>query len=107
MRFDAAVPPHTLLHTSGRLHVPYWVNPSEVAEYSSKAWEKLDSKAEGKYVGQLSNECDWEQTQRQRLVNEAHGFFFTDQAMLSRARSMNMPSCAKLKELTGSRGYWL
>ncbi|KAK5127510.1 hypothetical protein LTR85_006849 [Meristemomyces frigidus] len=97
MRFDAATPPHTHQHTSNRLNVPYWVNPSEVQDYTPKKWRELDKVAEGKYIGQLSAECEWEQNQRQRLAQEAQGFFFTDQVKMDRARRMEMPSCRKLE----------
>ncbi|SMQ55865.1 unnamed protein product [Zymoseptoria tritici ST99CH_1A5] len=99
MRFDKAVPPHTLQHTSNRLNVPYWVNPTEVQEYSTKKWKELDKVAEGRYVQQLSGECEWEQATRQRLAQEAQGFFFTDQEKLDRARKMPMASCSKLEGL--------
>ncbi len=105
IRVDGSHPPHTLAHTSNRLNVQYWVNPAEVSDYTTKKWRDLDKVAEGRYVGQLNSECDWELSQRQRLANEAQGFFFTDQAMLQRARKMDMPSCRKLGELTGQR-YW-
>lgn len=101
----ASQPPFTQQHTSSRLSVPYFVNPVEVAEYTSSNWKALDKIAEGKYVGQLSAECEWEQAQRQRLANEAQGFFFTDQSKMDRARRMEMPSCRKLNELNGGRGY--
>ena len=101
----ASVPPYTQPHTSSRLSVPYFVNPVEVADFSSKHWKALDKVAEGQYVGQLSAECEWEQNQRQRLANEAQGFFFTDQSKLDQARRMEMPNCRRLNELNGGRSY--
>lgn len=83
--------------------MPYWVDPTEVRDYTSKQWRQLDKVAEGKYVNQLRGECEWEQGQRQRLAQEAQGFFFTDQSKLDRARRMDMPSCRKLE----SYGYRL
>lgn len=96
VRVDSPVPPHTQQHISGRLKVPYWVNPVEIADYSSKQWKQLDKRAEDKLLGKLYNECAWEQDQRQRLAQEAQGFFFTDQVKLDRARRMEMPSCSRL-----------
>ncbi|TKA24740.1 hypothetical protein B0A50_05728 [Salinomyces thailandicus] len=101
IRLDTASPPHTLQHNSARLNVPYWVNPSEVQDYTSKKWKDLDKVAEGQFIGRLSSECEWEQGQRQRLANDAQGFFFTDMEKLNRARKMRMPSCEALKE----KGY--
>ncbi|KAK4496376.1 hypothetical protein PRZ48_012356 [Zasmidium cellare] len=103
IRFDAAKPPHTQMHTSSGMRVPYWVNPTEVKDYTSKQWRSLDQVAERKYVNQLQVECESEQVQRQRLAQEAQGFFFTDQSKLDRARRMEMPSCRKLE----SHGYRL
>lgn len=103
MRFDAAVPPHTLLHTSNRFGVPYWVNPAEVGDYTPSKWKKLDSAAEGKYVNQLNNECEYEREQQQRLAQQAQGFFYTDMEMLERARQLPMKSCRRLDELTRRR----
>ncbi|KAK3050379.1 Chaperone protein dnaJ [Extremus antarcticus] len=100
-----AKPPYTLSHTSGRLNVPYWVNPVEVSDYSPKNWKELDKVAEGRYVGQLSAECEWEQNKRQQMANDAQGFFFTDTVKLDQARRMEMPSCGKLNSLPGYRGW--
>ena len=97
MRFDAAVHPHTHKHTSTQMGIPYWVNPTEVRDYTAKKWEKLDRTAETKFVGQLSTECEWEQKTRQRLAQEAQGFFYTDEVKLQRAREMEMPSCRRLQ----------
>lgn len=99
IRFDSPVPPHTLSHTSNRLKVPYWVNPSEVEDYSTKKWRELDKVAERKYVGSLTSECEWEEAQRRRLAQDAQGFFFTDMEKLSRAKNMELKNCRKLKEL--------
>ncbi|KAK0335782.1 Chaperone protein dnaJ [Friedmanniomyces endolithicus] len=99
LRFDAAVPPHTLSHTSNRLSIPYWVNPAEVEGYSAKKWRDLDKVAENKFVNQLSAECEWELAQRRRLEEEARGFFYTDVTMLERARTMEMKGCRKLEGL--------
>ncbi|KAK0840657.1 Chaperone protein dnaJ [Friedmanniomyces endolithicus] len=99
LRFDAAVPPHTLSHTSNRLSIPYWVNPTEVEGYTAKKWRDLDKVAENKFMSQLSAECEWELAQRRRLEEEARGFFYTDVAMLERARTMEMKGCRKLEGL--------
>lgn len=103
VRFDAPQPPHTMSHTSSRLKVPYWVNPTEVEDYSPKNWRELDKVAESRYIGQLNSECEWEEAQRRRLAQDAQGFFFTDMEMLNRARNMELKNCKKLRELGGRR----
>ncbi|KAH9826436.1 DnaJ subfamily B member 12 [Teratosphaeria destructans] len=105
MRFDKAHPPHTLQHTSTRLNVPYWVNPSEVDGYTARKWRDLDKMAEAKYVGQLSQECEIERDRRQRLADSAQGFFWTDQEVLEQARNMEMPHCQRLRDLGYRVGY--
>lgn len=95
IRFDAR-PPNTMQHTSNRLHVPYYVNPVEVQDFTSSQWKKLDKVAEGKMIGQLSSACEYEHDVQIRLAQEAQGFFFTDQVKLERARNLPMPNCQKL-----------
>ncbi|EMC97596.1 hypothetical protein BAUCODRAFT_458981 [Baudoinia panamericana UAMH 10762] len=105
IRLDAAVPPHTLQHVSNRLNVPYWVEPNRVQDYTARKWRDLDKVAEGKFIGHLSAECEWEMAERQRLAQEAQGFFWTDQEKLERARRMEMPSCGKLQGYGYRVGY--
>lgn len=93
--------PYTLQHHSARLSVPYWVNPADVTDFSAKRWKDLDKVAEGRYVGQLSAECEWEHNKQQQMANEAQGFFFTDQVRLQQARDMPKPACDKLRRIPG------
>jgi DnaJ family protein B protein 12 len=97
--------PYTLAHTSSRLNVAYWVNPADVTEFTSNSWKELDKVAEGRYVGELNAHCEMEQNQRQRMFNEAQGFFFTDFAKIDQAKRMEMPNCKKLGSLPGYRGF--
>lgn len=97
-RFDK-VKPYIQPRTSDRLKIPYWVNPAEVESYNAKKWRELDNKAEVKYVGSMNVQCERERVDRDRMVQEAQGFFYTDQAMLERARQMEMKACNRLAEL--------
>lgn len=106
LRFDSAVPPHTTSRTSLNLGVNYFVNPADVHNYNPRQWKDLDHVAEKKYVGQLNVECEWENSQRNRLANEAQGFFFTDQVKLEKARRMERPSCKRLNELGSGRSWY-
>ncbi|KAI9688555.1 MAG: hypothetical protein M1822_001504 [Bathelium mastoideum] len=100
----ASAPPHTLARTSGNLQIPYFVNPAEVSEYSSAQWRRLDRAAETHYLGGLRQECEAETQARQRLEQEAQGFFWQDTEKMERARRMEMRSCRRLRELSG--GYY-
>jgi DnaJ family protein B protein 12 len=103
IRLDKASHPHTELHTSHRLSVPYWVNPTEVKDFSNSRWKSLDKYAENRFVQSLSSECEFELGQRARLVQEAQGFFYVDQVKMERANKYEMPNCRKLE----SYGYRL
>lgn len=97
VRFDNPLPPQTQLHTSSRLNVNYYVNPSEVTEFSTRKWKDLDAHVEGRYVQHLSSECEWEQNQRQRAFQDAQGFFRRNEVKWERAKKMEMPACRKLQ----------
>lgn len=97
VRFDNPLPPQTHHHASGRLGVNYYVNPSDVSEYTNRKWKELDQHVEGRYVNHLSSECEWESAQRQRAFQAAQGFFSRDPVKWERAKKMEMPACRKLE----------
>lgn len=99
LRFDAPVPPHTQQRTSARLNIPYWVNPVDVEDLSARKLRELDRSAEVRYMSHLNVECDIEQQRQTRLMQDAQGWFFVDEAKMREARSMPKPSCTKLREL--------
>lgn len=95
-KWDAS-PPQTQLHTSYRLKVPYYVNPIDVQDYTYKKWKELDKVAETRFVHHLDAECQWEQNQRQRMFQEAQGFWRRDEEKWEAARQFQMPSCQRLE----------
>ncbi|KAF2229940.1 DUF1977-domain-containing protein, partial [Viridothelium virens] len=97
----ASHPPYTLQHTSSNLKIAYFVNPADVAEYSAAKWRGLDKQAETRYLNVLQGECESERLARQRLEQEAQGFFWQDTEKMERARRMELRSCKRLRELTG------
>lgn len=50
-------------------------------------------------MSHLNVECDIEQQRQTRLMQDAQGWFFVDEAKMREARSMPKPSCTKLREL--------
>ncbi|RDW60744.1 hypothetical protein BP6252_12127 [Coleophoma cylindrospora] len=96
MRFDAAHPPHTMHRLTSRYKVDYWVNPSEVEHYSLSS---LDSSAETRFIQQLRIGCEEEKDYRERLLNEAQGWFFQDPDKMHQARTMEMKSCKRLDDM--------
>jgi hypothetical protein len=103
MRFETPVPPHTQKHTSGNLKVPYYVNPTEVRDYSKSQWASLDRTAENRYMHHLDSKCTIEQQTRAQLMQDAQGWFFQDTEAMDRARTMKMPYCTKLNNLQRGR----
>ncbi|KAF1814503.1 molecular chaperone [Eremomyces bilateralis CBS 781.70] len=100
VRFDSVSPPYTMQHTSSNLKVPYYVNPRDVQDFGRRQWRDLDKHAETRYVGKLHSECNIETQQRERLVQDAQGWFFQDEEKMQRARQFDMKSCRRLHELT-------
>lgn len=99
MRFDEARSPYTQHRVSRDLKIPYWVNPRDVSEYSRRQWTQLDRTAEVRYMGRLSSECENEQIMQQRMMQDAQGFFWTDEDKMREARNMPLKSCKKLGEI--------
>ncbi|KKY14541.1 putative er associated chaperone [Diplodia seriata] len=99
VRFDGAVPPHTLQRTSARLNIPYWVNPADVDDLSGRKLKELDRTAEVRYMSHLNVECDIEQQRQARLMQDAQGWFFVDETKMKEARKMPKPSCTRLRDL--------
>lgn len=104
-RFDTPSPPLTLHRTTTRLGVNYYVDPRDVVDYTSRKWGQLDQKAEVALVGQLRAECEVETERRDRLVERAQGWFWTDEEMMERARGMEMRACRRLEGMRSGRGY--
>ena len=76
----------------------YWLDPNQVSEYTEKNFYDLDRQAETRYIQRLQYGCQDEVEQRNRMIQDAQGIFFTDHARVDRARKMKLPSCSKLKE---------
>ncbi|PYH47469.1 J domain-containing protein [Aspergillus saccharolyticus JOP 1030-1] len=100
-RFDAAVSPHTMHRTTPKLNVDYYVNPRDVDDYSARKFHQLDQRVEVDYVTKLRYECDSERHTRDRMIQDAQGWFFPDVEKIKEARSMEMKSCKRLDSLVG------
>lgn len=100
-RFDAAVPPHTLQRETPKFNIPFFVDPSELDDYSPRKLHQLDQKAEVEYVSQLRHECEQEVHARDRIVQDAQGWFFPDVEKMKEARSLELRNCKRLETLRG------
>ncbi|KAL2400028.1 putative J domain-containing protein C17A3.05c [Exophiala dermatitidis] len=99
VRYDSPVPPHTMHRVTPRYKVDYFVNPAEVQGFTSRQLSSLDQRAEVEYVSSLKYQCENEVRRKRQEINDATGFFFTDEDRLRRARNMPMPGCQRLEEL--------
>ncbi|KAM5385289.1 hypothetical protein ACJZ2D_001250 [Fusarium nematophilum] len=99
MVYDNPLHPYTEQRTTPNLNVEYYVNPDEIAKYSSGKLNKLDRTAEVNLVRHLRNECDNEMMYRQRLRDAAQGWFYQDPDKMALAETYTMPSCERLQTL--------
>jgi DnaJ homolog subfamily B member 12 len=105
-RFDSPSHPYTMHRVTPRFKVDYYVNPSDVAEWNNRKLSQLDQRAEVDYVGKLRVECDIETDRRQRMMQDAQGWFFQDTEKMDSARRMPLRSCRKLDEMRVGRGAY-
>lgn len=105
-RFDSPAPPYTLHRTSRKLKIDYFVNPTDVVDYSARKMNDLDNRAEGSYVQRLRYECELEVQGRDRMMQEAQGWFFQDVDRMREARNLDLRSCSRLTELGQHRNSY-
>ena len=89
-------PPNTMHRTSQRLKVDYYIDPKDIVDYTGRKMNDLDRKAETQYVTNLQYECQIETRTRNRMMEEAQGWFFQDADRMREARSFDMRSCRRL-----------
>ncbi|KIX08123.1 uncharacterized protein Z518_02779 [Rhinocladiella mackenziei CBS 650.93] len=105
VRFDSPVPPHTMHRVTPRYKIDYFINPAEVDGWKARQFSSLDQRAEVDYVSTLRYQCETEVQRKRQEINDATGFFYTDEKRLKRARNMPMPGCQRLDELKVSRQF--
>ena len=98
-RFDAAVPPHTMHRMTPKLNIDYFVNPGDVNDYNARKFRQLDQRVEVDYVTKLRYECQNEVNVRERMIQDAQGWFFPDVEKMKAARSLELKSCQRLDSL--------
>ena len=76
----------------------YYLNPKDVEDYNERKWRDLDKKAETSFIQQLQMDCQSEMRQRNRMIEEAQGWFFQDVEKMRRARNMEMKNCRRLDD---------
>lgn len=100
-RFDTPQAPHTMGRTTPNLNLNYFVNPLEVDDFSSRRFKQLDKQVETEHVRSLRFECENEVNQRERMIQDAQGWFFPDVEKMKEARAMELPNCRRFEKLRG------
>ena len=100
------VPPYTTqLHTA-TYRVPYWVNPNELIDLSPRKTRQLDQRVESTYINDLDYKCQIETQTKQRMMQDAQGWFFPDADKMQAARAMERKSCNRLREMGIASGRY-
>lgn len=99
VRFESPMPPQTEHRVTPKLHVDYYVNPNDIADYTSRKLNQFDHRVEVQYVSKLQHNCESELLRRERLIQEAQGWFSSDTEKIKLARTMVLHNCKKLDEL--------
>ncbi|KAK5992021.1 DnaJ-like protein [Cladobotryum mycophilum] len=103
MVYDNPQAPFTEGRTTPNLNIKYFVKPSEIASYSKSKLIQLDRAAEQNIVRQLRTECANEEFYKQRLREDATGWFYQDTEKMAAAEAHKMPSCERLESMGVSR----
>lgn len=99
MVFDAPEFPYTHERITPKLNVKYYVNPTEIKTYSKSQLSQLDKTAEVGLVRHLRVECESEMMHKQRLYDEAQGWFTQDPDKMDIAKRFEASSCQRLDRL--------
>ncbi|CCX04871.1 molecular chaperone [Pyronema domesticum] len=91
--------PYTQMRTTPEHKIPFYVNPKDLDGMSMRDVTKLGQRAEQTIVNKWTNGCNREEIVRQQMLQDAQGFFWTDQDMVKKAKEMEMPNCRKLQDL--------
>lgn len=84
-----------------RYKVPYYVakDYERSKDMSKREIRQFGSKVENSYIQDKRARCSREQTVKNDMIEDAHGWFFTDEARLKEAEELPMPNCQALRDL--------
>lgn len=83
--------------TTPRYKVPFYVAPKFASDKSKLKLRKFDRNVENEYIQDKKTMCNREQMRRNQMIDDAQGWFYTDEAMLAKAKELPMPNCNELK----------
>ncbi|KAK3683443.1 hypothetical protein B0T22DRAFT_385273 [Podospora appendiculata] len=91
--------PQVLRREMPDLHVPFFVNPKDVDLWTESKLKTLDKQAQLLYMQGLRGECQKELERKQRMRDEAQGWFFQDPDKMAMAQALHMPACRRMESL--------
>ncbi|KXJ96680.1 DnaJ domain-containing protein [Microdochium bolleyi] len=103
MAFDVAQPPLTFERATPNYRVKYFVNPNDVAGWTDYKLQQMDKEAEDGFLRSLQRACELERRTKQRLVDDAQGWFFEDPDKMKLARDFEMANCKRIDKLQRRR----
>lgn len=79
--------------------IPFYVekNFAESKNLDALKLQNFDQKVESMYIQDKRSKCSREQVRKNELLEDAEGWFFTDQVKLEQANNMPMPNCNILR----------
>lgn len=102
----ASLGPHYLLQPTLTYQVQKYTPRHKIPYYVSNDYRpsqgdlrNLGRQVEKEYIQDKSQRCQRERMERQRMIDESYGWFFTDETKLARARTMPLPNCLILEEM--------
>jgi len=98
MRFES-VRPYTEKHFTPKYNVPFYVNPKDTKDISDAKLRTLGKHAENQFISSTRTMCSHEYLSRQQDMQDALGWFFTDQEVYDSAKEKPMPHCDLLSSL--------
>lgn len=96
---DNPEPPYTMQRMMPQTSTRYFLDPKEVAGWTTQKLNQLDKQAEVQFVQNLGNKCEQERATRAKLEDEAQGWFKPDPAKMAIAQSYPMPACQRLRSM--------
>lgn len=75
--------------------IPYYVAPitDDSEKLSKREQNKMGEQVEQVYIQDKRSKCSRQRLRRSELIEEAQGWFFTDEEKLKRAKNYPMPDC--------------
>ena len=92
---------YSIKRTTPKYNIPFYVQKGflEKKKWNKRQLDKFDLKVEYAYVKDKREKCSRQQMIKNNMIEDAYGWFYTDQTRLNAAENMPMPDCDALKHI--------